>query len=73
MIAAVTGIAHGRGRTTVAGLIEDGPVIDVLLAHGVELGQGHHLGRPVELDALLAGMGVPGAPRTGGHADVTSG
>jgi diguanylate cyclase (GGDEF)-like protein/PAS domain S-box-containing protein len=59
VIAAVTGIAHGLGRTTVAGLIEDGPVIDVLLAHGVDLGQGHHLGRPVELDELLAAAGVP--------------
>jgi diguanylate cyclase (GGDEF)-like protein/PAS domain S-box-containing protein len=59
VIAAVTGIAHGLGRTTVAELIEDGPVIDLLLAHGVDLGQGHHLGRPVPLDELLAGMGVP--------------
>ena len=59
VIAAVTGIAHGLGRTTVAELIEDGPVIDVLLAHGVDLGQGHHLGRPAPLDELLATMGVP--------------
>ena len=58
VIAAVTGIAHGLGRTTVAELIEDGPVIDVLLAHGVDFGQGHHLGRPVPLDDLLAGMGA---------------
>ena len=58
VIAAVTGIAHGLGRTTVAALIEDGPVIDVLLEHGVDLGQGHHLGRPVPLDELLIGMGV---------------
>jgi diguanylate cyclase (GGDEF)-like protein/PAS domain S-box-containing protein len=58
VIAAVTGIAHGLGRTTVAELIEDGPVIDVLLAHGVTLGQGHHLGRPVPLEDLLAGMGA---------------
>jgi EAL domain-containing protein (putative c-di-GMP-specific phosphodiesterase class I) len=58
VIAAVTGIAHGLGRTTVAELIEDGPVIDLLLAHGVDLGQGHHLGRPVPLDDLLASMGV---------------
>jgi diguanylate cyclase (GGDEF)-like protein/PAS domain S-box-containing protein len=63
VIAAVTGIAHGLGRTTVAELIEDGPVINVLLAHGVDLGQGHHLGRPVPLDDLLADMGVP-AQRT---------
>ncbi len=59
VIAAVTGIAHGLGRTTVAEFIEDGPVIDLLLAHGVDLGQGHHLGRPVALDELLAAAGVP--------------
>ncbi|HEX5925674.1 MAG TPA: EAL domain-containing protein [Baekduia sp.] len=58
VIAAVTGIAHGLGVTTVAELIEDGPVIDVLLAQGVDLGQGHHLGRPLPLDELLARMGV---------------
>jgi diguanylate cyclase (GGDEF)-like protein/PAS domain S-box-containing protein len=59
VIAAVTGIAHGLGRTTVAEFIEDGPVIDLLLAHGVDLGQGHHLGRPAPLDELLATLGVP--------------
>jgi EAL domain-containing protein (putative c-di-GMP-specific phosphodiesterase class I) len=59
VISAVTGIAHGLGRTTVAALIEDGPVIDLLLAHGVDFGQGHHLGRPVPLDELLAAVGVP--------------
>jgi diguanylate cyclase (GGDEF)-like protein/PAS domain S-box-containing protein len=59
VIAAVTGIAHGLGRTTVAEFVEDGPVIDLLLAHGVDCGQGHHLGRPAPLDELLAGMGVP--------------
>ena len=58
VISAVTGIAHGLGRTTVAALIEDGPVIDLLLAHGVDFGQGHHLGRPVPLDELLAVVGV---------------
>jgi diguanylate cyclase (GGDEF)-like protein/PAS domain S-box-containing protein len=59
VIAAVTGIAHGLGRTTVAEFIEDGPVIDLLLAHGVDYGQGHHLGRPVPLAELLAAAGVP--------------
>jgi diguanylate cyclase (GGDEF)-like protein/PAS domain S-box-containing protein len=59
VIAAVTGIAHGLGRTTVAEFIEDGPVIELLLAHGVDLGQGHHLGRPVPLVELLAAAGVP--------------
>ncbi len=59
VISAVTGIAHGLGRTTVAEFIEEGPVIELLLAHGVDFGQGHHLGRPVPLEELLAAAGVP--------------
>jgi diguanylate cyclase (GGDEF)-like protein/PAS domain S-box-containing protein len=61
VIAAVTGIAHGLGKTTVAEFVEDGPVIELLLAHGVDFGQGHHLGRPAPLEELLAALGVPGA------------
>jgi diguanylate cyclase (GGDEF)-like protein/PAS domain S-box-containing protein len=59
VISAVTGIAHGLGKTTIAEFIEDGPVIELLLAHGVDCGQGHHLGRPAPLDELLAAAGVP--------------
>jgi EAL domain-containing protein (putative c-di-GMP-specific phosphodiesterase class I) len=59
VIAAVTGIARGLGHSTVAQSVEDGPVIELLLTHGVDLGQGHHLGRPAPLVELLATMGVP--------------
>jgi PAS domain S-box-containing protein len=59
VIAALTGIAHGLGKVTVAELTGDGPAIELLLAHGVELGQGHHLGRAAPLAELLSAAGAP--------------
>jgi diguanylate cyclase (GGDEF)-like protein/PAS domain S-box-containing protein len=63
VVAAVTGIAHGLGRVTAAELVEDGPAIELLLAHGVDLGQGHHLGRAAPLEELLAAAGAAAARR----------
>jgi len=62
VISAVTGIAHGLGKVTVAELVEDGPAIELLLANGVDFGQGHHLGRPTPLGDLLAAAGVAAEP-----------
>ena len=60
VISAVTGIAHGLGKATVAEFVEDGPLVELLLEHGVDFGQGHHLGRPAPLEELLASLGAAG-------------
>jgi EAL domain-containing protein (putative c-di-GMP-specific phosphodiesterase class I) len=54
VISAVSGIANGLGRQTVAEFIPDDATIDLLLRHGVHLGQGYHLGRPAPLADPLA-------------------
>jgi EAL domain-containing protein (putative c-di-GMP-specific phosphodiesterase class I) len=61
VISAVTEIARGLGKNTVAEFVPDDATIELLLRHGVDWGQGHHLGRPEPLERLL------GAPR-GPHA-----
>ncbi len=54
VISAVSGIANGLGRQTVAEFVPDDATIALLLRHGVHLGQGYHLGRPAPLADLLA-------------------
>jgi PAS domain S-box-containing protein len=54
VISAVTEIARGLGKRTVAEFVPDDASIDLLLRHGVDFGQGHHLGRPRPLSELLA-------------------
>jgi diguanylate cyclase (GGDEF)-like protein/PAS domain S-box-containing protein len=53
VISAVTEIARGLGKQTVAEFVPDDPTIELLLRHGVDLGQGYHLGRPRPLAELL--------------------
>jgi diguanylate cyclase (GGDEF)-like protein/PAS domain S-box-containing protein len=54
VISAVTEIARGLGKRTVAEFVPDDPTIDLLLRHGVDFGQGYHLGIPRPLCDLLA-------------------
>jgi EAL domain-containing protein (putative c-di-GMP-specific phosphodiesterase class I) len=54
VVSAVSGIANGLGRQTVAEFVPDYATIALLLRHGVHLGQGYHLGRPAPLADLLA-------------------
>jgi EAL domain-containing protein (putative c-di-GMP-specific phosphodiesterase class I) len=54
VIAAVTEIARGMGKQTVAEFVPNDTAIDLLLRNGVDFGQGHHLGRPRPLRELLA-------------------
>jgi diguanylate cyclase (GGDEF)-like protein/PAS domain S-box-containing protein len=54
VISAVTEIARGLGKRTVAEFVPDDPTIALLLRHGVDFGQGYHLGRPRPLCELLA-------------------
>jgi diguanylate cyclase (GGDEF)-like protein/PAS domain S-box-containing protein len=53
VISAVTEIARGLGKRTVAEFVPDDTAIGLLLRHGVDFGQGHHLGRPRPLAELL--------------------
>ena len=60
VIGAVSGIANGLGRQTVAEFVPDDATIALLLRHGVDLGQGYHLGRPAPLaDLLDSSAGLP--------------
>jgi diguanylate cyclase (GGDEF)-like protein/PAS domain S-box-containing protein len=68
VISAVTEIARGLGKRTVAEFVPDDAAIGLLLRHGVDFGQGHHLGRPRPLRELLAELdAVPVLDRTRRH------
>ncbi len=46
VIEALVNIAHGLGKRTVAEFVGDEPTLRYLRAHGVDLAQGYHIGRP---------------------------
>jgi diguanylate cyclase (GGDEF)-like protein/PAS domain S-box-containing protein len=53
VIKAVTEIARGLGKTTVAEFVPDDRTVDLLRELGVDEGQGFHLGRPQPLQSIM--------------------
>jgi diguanylate cyclase (GGDEF)-like protein len=54
-VQAIVQIARGLGKTTIAEYVQDDITAEMLREYGVDMAQGFHLGRPVDLDeALLA-------------------
>jgi diguanylate cyclase (GGDEF)-like protein/PAS domain S-box-containing protein len=55
ILAAIVQMAKGLGKATIAEFVGDQKTVDVLKEHGVDYGQGFHLGRPRPvLEALRA-------------------
>jgi EAL domain-containing protein (putative c-di-GMP-specific phosphodiesterase class I) len=54
VVRSVVDIARGVGAQTIAEFVADDETVDCLRALGVDYGQGYHLGRPQELETLLA-------------------
>ena len=53
-VQAIVQIARGLGKTTIAEYVQDDATIEMLRDYGVDMAQGFHLGRPVDLDEALA-------------------
>ena len=53
-VQAIVQIARGLGKTTIAGYVEDEATKEMLREFGVDMAQGYHLGRPVDVDEALA-------------------
>jgi len=53
-VQAIVQIARGLGKTTIAEYVQDDATMDLLREYGVDMAQGFHLGRPVDLDEMLA-------------------
>jgi diguanylate cyclase (GGDEF)-like protein len=52
-VKAIVEIARGLGKTTIAEFVEDDETEQMLREFGVDMGQGFHLGRPVDADQGL--------------------
>jgi len=53
-VKAIVQIARGLGKRTIAGFVQDDRTTEMLREYGVDMAQGFHLGRPVDLDEMLA-------------------
>ncbi len=53
-VQAIVQIAHGLGKTTIAEYVQDDTTTQLLREYGVDMAQGFHLGRPVDLAEALA-------------------
>jgi diguanylate cyclase (GGDEF)-like protein len=53
-VKAIVQIARGLGKATIAEYVQDDQTIEMLRDYGVDMAQGFHLGRPVELEEMLA-------------------
>ncbi len=53
-VKAIVQIARGLGKTTIAEYVQDDRTTEMLREYGVDMAQGFHLGRPVDLDEMLA-------------------
>jgi diguanylate cyclase (GGDEF)-like protein/PAS domain S-box-containing protein len=49
-------MSNGLGKHTVAEFVGDQATVEVLKAHGVDYGQGYHLGRPIPVSEALPSM-----------------
>lgn len=53
-VKAIVQIARGLGKSTIAEYVQDDRTTEMLREYGVDMAQGFHLGRPVELEQMLA-------------------
>ncbi len=53
-VQAIVQIARGLGKTTIAEYVQDEATTEMLRDFGVDMAQGYHLGRPVDIDEALA-------------------
>jgi EAL domain-containing protein (putative c-di-GMP-specific phosphodiesterase class I) len=54
-VRAIVQIARGLGKTTIAEFVQDDATTQMLREYGVDMAQGYHLGRPVDIaEALTA-------------------
>lgn len=53
-VQAIVQIARGLGKTTIAEFVQDDETTRLLREYGVDMAQGYHLGRPVDLAEALA-------------------
>ena len=53
-VQAIVQIARGLGKTTIAEYVQDDATTEMLREYGVDMAQGFHLGRPVDLAEALA-------------------
>jgi EAL domain-containing protein (putative c-di-GMP-specific phosphodiesterase class I) len=54
MVQAIVHIARGLGKTTIAEFVQDDATTQMLREYGVDMAQGYHLGRPVDVAEALA-------------------
>jgi diguanylate cyclase (GGDEF)-like protein len=52
-VQAIVQIARGLGKTTIAEYVQDDVTTDMLRDYGVDMAQGYHLGRPVDIAEAL--------------------
>jgi len=52
-VQAIVQIARGLGKTTIAEYVQDDVTIQMLREYGVDMAQGYHLGRPVDVAEAL--------------------
>jgi diguanylate cyclase (GGDEF)-like protein len=52
-VQAIVGVARGLGKTTIAEYVQDDATIQMLREYGVDMAQGYHLGRPVDVAEAL--------------------
>ena len=52
-VKAIVQIARGLGKTTIAEFVQDDETTQMLREYGVDMAQGYHLGRPVDVAELL--------------------
>ena len=57
-VKAIVQIARGLGKTTIAEYVQDDRTTELLREYGVDMAQGYHLGRPVDLAESPAGNGA---------------
>ncbi|GAA4711590.1 hypothetical protein GCM10025782_04600 [Pedococcus ginsenosidimutans] len=57
IVSSVVGIAHRLGKQVVAEYVTSPAILRVLEEEGVDFAQGHHIGRPTDLDAFLDALG----------------
>ena len=53
-VQAIVQIARGLGKTTIAEFVQDERTTEMLRDYGVDMAQGFHLGRPVDIAEALA-------------------
>ena len=53
-VQAIVQVARGLGKTTIAEFVQDDVTAEMLREYGVDMAQGYHLGRPVDVAEALA-------------------